>query len=621
MSLPSTSFDAVNFLAQTPQTAGVYLMYAEADNDLLYIGKAKRLRARLASYFQKTAQMTTKTRALVERIGHIELILTSTEAEALLLEQTLIKKHRPPFNILLRDDKSYPYIHLAPYGDFPVLEFRRGRSKAVGPVYGPYPSAQAARELMDVVFRIFKIRQCDEASFRHRSRPCLQYQIKRCHAPCMGWIDAQAYAQDVEHVKAFLKGDYQQVLHVLQTQMQQAAAHLAFERAAHLRDQMQALKTWLQPQIIDTDEKRALDVCACIEYANHKIVSILSVRQGKVMTCRSYLAEDAFAAHEGETLEAFLRQYYWQGPVPEILLTSHPLQPDTLTAKFQYAIADASSGTQIREIPWRCPQRGRGKAWLQMALENAHQFARQKVDKQEDYQHSWQSLCQALALPTQLNTLMCMDISHTQGEATYGVCVLWTPAGAQKSRFRAYALQDHTPGDDYAAMRATLAAFIQETDAQAAPELILVDGGKGQLKAAQEALAACNWQVCLLGMAKGASRKAGAERLLDIHGRQLELQPTTRAFRLLQRIRDSAHEFALQTHRRARDSKRSRSKLQEIKGIGSKRRQALLKHFGSQSKLAQASLEDLCAVKGISEGLAQSIYQHLRTSNNSVEKP
>ncbi|SEI75611.1 excinuclease ABC subunit C [Allopseudospirillum japonicum] len=614
MSVPSTSFDVVNFLAQTPQTAGVYLMYAEADKDLLYIGKAKRLRARLASYFQKTAQMTTKTRALVERIGHIELILTSTEAEALLLEQTLIKKHRPPFNILLRDDKSYPYIHLVPYGDFPALELRRGRNKAVGPVYGPYPSAQAARELMDVVFRIFKIRQCDEASFRHRSRPCLQYQMKRCHAPCMGWIDAHAYAQDIEQVKAFLKGDYQQVLQVLHTQMQQAAKHLAFERAAHLRDQIQALKTWVQPQIIDTDEKRALDVCACIEYASHKIVSILSVRQGRVTACRSYLAEDALAANEGETLEAFLRQYYWQGPVPDMLLTSHALQADA-SAKFQYA----SAGTQIREIPWRCPQRGRGKAWLQMALENALQFARQKIDKAQQDQQSWQDLRQVLALPS-LHTLMCIDISHTQGEATYGVCVIWTPEGAQKSAFRAYALQDHTPGDDYAAIYATLAAFIQEKNVQIAPELILVDGGVGQLKAAHQAAVFYDWQVHLLGMAKGASRKSGAERLLDLNGHQLELPPTTRAFRLLQRVRDSAHQFALQTHRRARDSKRSRSKLQEIKGIGSKRRQALLKYFGSQSKLAQASLEDLCAVKGISEGLARSIYQHFRTSSDTVEK-
>lgn len=604
-------FDAAAFLKVVTGKPGVYRMF-DAQGELLYVGKANSLKKRLSSYFRKTG-LSPKTAALVARIQHIDTTITANETEALLLEQSLIKVSRPPYNILLRDDKSYPYVYLSSLDTYPRLGLHRGAKKTKGRYFGPYPSAGAIRESLGLLQKTFKVRQCEDSYFRNRTRPCLQYQIKRCKAPCVGFVSEEEYAEDVRHSVMFLEGRSNALADELSRAMEAAAEQLQFERAADLRDQIAQLRRVQDQQNIDT-EYGNVDVVAAAVMPGGVCVHVIMVRQGRVLGSRNHFPRVPIEQTPGEVLAAFLPQYYLGGAEREL--------PGEIIVNAEHedlpVIADALAQARGFSVTFSHNVRSTRSRWQSMAIANAEQALASMLSNRQNILARFEALQEALGLDEMPTRLECYDISHTSGESTVASCVVFGPEGPLKSDYRRYNIDGITAGDDYAAMRQVLMRrFARLRDGEGKmPDILLVDGGKGQMKMAREVLQELAIQdLTLLGVAKGVTRKAGLETLyLNEPHHELALPGHSPALHLIQHIRDEAHRFAITGHRQQRGKTRNTSTLEGIPGVGPTRRRELLKHFGGLQELSRASAVEIAKVPGISKKLAEQIYTALHSS-------
>lgn len=606
------TFDASVFLKNTSSHPGVYRMF-NAAGEILYVGKAKNLKKRLASYFRSTG-LSGKTQSLVNQIHHIDITITHTENEALLLESNLIKEHRPRYNILLRDDKSYPYIFISDKDAFPRIVVHRGTRNLPGKYLGPYPNAGAVRESLHFIHKLFRIRQCEDSYFNNRSRPCLQYQIKRCTAPCVGYIDQQHYQADINRAVLFLEGKNTQLIDDMAQQMEQAAARLEFEKAAEYRDQIRVLQKVLEKQYVSGDS-RDIDVLACVSDAGQACVQVFMIRDGRNLGNRGYFPQLPEATDEAEVLAAFLAQYYiqpasGQHDIPDEILLSHaPHDLDLLE--------NVLSEQAKHKIKLSANVRGDRARWIKMALNNAQSALTTRLTSRASVVQRFEALQQILELDELPQRLECFDISHTRGEATVASCVVFTLEGAFKQDYRRFNIDGIEPGDDYAAMRQALQrryTRLKKGEARL-PDILFIDGGKGQLRQAVEVLDQLEIDnVLLIGVAKGEGRKAGLEKLVFSDGRPDVYLPQDHiAFHLILQVRDEAHRFAISGHRNQRDKARQQSTLETIPGLGPKRRHALIQYFAGIQGVRQAGVDDLVKVQGISRKLAQIIYDVLRT--------
>ncbi|PAU65854.1 excinuclease ABC subunit C [Pseudomonas sp. PIC25] len=605
----SQPFDASAFLATCSGRPGVYRML-DADGKLLYVGKAKNLKKRLSSYFRKTG-LAPKTAALVGRIAQVETTITANETEALLLEQTLIKEWRPPYNILLRDDKSYPYVYLSD-GNFPRLSIHRGAKKAKGRYFGPYPSAGAIRESLALLQKGFLVRQCEDSYFKNRTRPCLQYQIKRCKGPCVGLVTPEEYAEDVRHSIMFLEGRSNALAEELSAEMEQAAMRLDFERAAQLRDQVALLRR-VQDQQSMEGGSGDVDVVAAIVTPGGACVHLISVRGGRVLGSKNFFPQVGIEEETNEVLLAFLAQYYLGSQERDL-----PSELIVNTVHEDFATLAAA----ISELRGRAPAishrvRGTRSRWQQLAVTNAEQALGARLANRQHLAARFDALAEALELDEPPARLECFDISHSSGEATVASCVVFGPEGPLKSDYRRYNIEGVTAGDDYAAMHQALTrrfSKLKEGEGKL-PDILLVDGGKGQLAMAQDVLQELAVpDLILLGVAKGVTRKPGFETLyLNDAAHEFTLPADSPALHLIQQVRDEAHRFAITGHRARRGKARRTSTLEDVAGVGPKRRRELLKHFGGLQELARASVDEIAKAPGISKKLAESIYAALHS--------
>lgn len=606
----TAAFDSRAFLATCSSLPGVYRMYAE-DGSLLYVGKANSLKKRLASYFRSSG-LAPKTAALVARIQQIETTITGNETEALLLEQTLIKQHRPPYNILLRDDKSYPWVYLSSKDAFPRLALHRGSRKLPGRYFGPYPSAVAIRESLSLLQKAFGVRQCEDSYYRNRERPCLQYQIERCKAPCVGLVSAEEYAEDVRRSVLFLEGRSQELNQELTRAMEEAAGRLDFERAAGLRDQIAMLRR-VQDQQSMEGGSGDIDVLAVAQAAGGACVHLMSVRGGRVLGSRNFFPQVGIEEEAGAVLAGFIAQFYLGG-------SEHDL-PDELIVSTGHAdlelVASALESARGRAPAISERVRGMRARWQQLALTNAEQALASRLADRQQVSDRLYALGEALELERPPRRLECFDISHSSGEATVASCVVFGSEGPLKSDYRRFNIEGVAPGDDYAAMRQALTRrlrHLQDGEGKR-PDILLIDGGKGQLAMAQEVIAELGVSgIRLLGVAKGVTRKPGLETLyLDDADGEFTLPGDSPALHLIQQIRDEAHRFAITGHRARRGKARTTSKLEELPGIGPKRRRELLRHFGGLQELSRASVDEIAKTPGISKKLAESIYAALHS--------
>lgn len=603
-------FDHESFLRHLTRRPGVYEMLG-TDGEVLYVGKARNLRARVSSYFRGSG-LTAKTLALVRRIHDIRTTVTRSETEALLLEQSLIKDRKPPYNILLRDDKSYPYVKLTDHSDFPRLDFYRGSRKQPGRYFGPFPSSGAVRETLSVLEKLFRIRNCRDTYFHNRSRPCLQYQIGRCSAPCVGYISAEEYAEDVRHAVLFLEGQGDLVDRELERTMTEAAERLEFERAAGIRDQIGQLRKVQRQQDVET-ERGDVDVIAAVSQPGGLCVQVMTIREGRLLGSRDYFPKDELGSEIEDVLAAFVAQYYLAGGqlprgFPREVVTSHPLPDATL-------IASALETTAGRKVRVTHSVRNQRLRWLQMARENAEQSLQARLAARQNVRDRLLSLGQELRLESPPGRLECFDISHTQGDYTVASCVVFDDNGPLKSDYRRFNITGIQPGDDYAAMEQALQRRYKRLKAGEAklPDVLLIDGGKGQLTQARKVLNELEVQgVRLVGVAKGPTRKAGLEILIDADtGREFTPAASSPGFLLIQHIRDEAHRFAITGHRQRRGKAQTHSSLEDIPGVGPARRKALIQHFGGAQGVRAASLAELAKVPGISRAMAEQIHSAL----------
>ncbi|WP_444757854.1 excinuclease ABC subunit UvrC [Pseudomonas sp. A014] len=605
----SQLFDASAFLATCSGRPGVYRMF-DAESRLLYVGKAKNLKKRLASYFRKTG-LAPKTAALVGRIAQVETTITANETEALLLEQTLIKEWRPPYNILLRDDKSYPYVFLSD-GDFPRLGIHRGAKKAKGRYFGPYPSAGAIRESLSLLQKAFSVRQCEDSYYANRTRPCLQYQIKRCKGPCVGLVTPEEYAEDVRHSVMFLEGRSQQLGNELNAEMEQAAMALNFEKAAELRDQIALLRR-VQDQQYMEGGSGDVDVIAAFVNPGGACVHLISVRSGRVLGSKNFFPQVGIEEEVSEVMAAFLSQYYLGNAEREL---PGELIVNVVHEDFQ-AITEAVQTLRGRDLAISHRVRGTRARWQQLAVTNAEQALNARLANRQHMAARFEALAQVLNLPEVPQRLECYDISHSSGEATVASCVVFGPEGPLKSDYRRFNIEGVTAGDDYAAMHQALTRrFGRIKDGEGKlPDVLLVDGGKGQLNMAREVMQELALSdLTLLGVAKGVTRKAGFETLyLNDVAHEFTLKGDSPALHLIQQIRDEAHRFAITGHRARRGKARRTSSLEDVAGVGPKRRRELLKHFGGLQELNRASVDEIAKAPGISKKLAESIYASLHS--------
>jgi excinuclease ABC subunit C len=580
-------------------------MYAAGD-ELIYVGKAARLRDRVGSYFS-SKQLSPKVGALVARVARIEVTVVDTEAEALLLESNLIKAHRPRYNIVLRDDKSFPYI-LCPAGhDFPRLVFYRGPRQPGSRQYGPFPSASAVKEVLQHLQKVFRIRNCRDSFFANRSRPCLQYQIGRCSAPCVGLIDAPSYARDVEGAIGVLEGRNLEVIAELQRRMEAAAGALQFEDAARLRDQLRELQEIRAQQIAHTQRPTDTDVVVIAGEPGQYAICVLPVRDGQNLGTASYFPASALS-EPGETLAGFLMLYYSrEPPPPEVLIN--------LTLPDRDALMEALGKSLGRVPQLRVPQRGRGVKWIELAQENAHNALRMRRAQAELAAEGRVILERVLKLPAPPERVECFDVSHTAGEGTVASCVVFGPDGAHKRDYRRYNIEGVTAGDDYGAMHQALRRHGARIAAgeRARPDLLLIDGGPGQVDAAVSALAEAGADgLSVVGVSKGADRRPGQERLhLPGDPTPVILEADSAALHFIQRVRDEAHRFAITGHRRRRARRYRESILETVPGLGPARRRAILTHFGGLQGVMRAAVVDLEKVAGVGAAMARSIYDHL----------
>ncbi|MCE0910339.1 MULTISPECIES: excinuclease ABC subunit UvrC [Pseudomonas] len=605
----SQVFDASAFLATCSGRPGVYRMF-DAEARLLYVGKAKNLKKRLASYFRKTG-LAPKTAALVARIAQVETTITANETEALLLEQNLIKEWRPPYNILLRDDKSYPYVFLSD-GEFPRLGIHRGAKKAKGRYFGPYPSAGAIRESLSLLQKAFSVRQCEDSYYANRTRPCLQYQIKRCKGPCTGLVTAEEYAEDVRHSVMFLEGRSQQLGNELNAEMETAAMALNFEKAAELRDQIALLRRVQDQQYIEGGSGD-VDVIAAFVNPGGACVHLISVRGGRVLGSKNFFPQVGIEEEVAEVMAAFLSQYYLGNAEREL---PGELIVNVVHEDFE-AITEALHTLRGRELTISHRVRGTRARWQQLAVTNAEQALNARLANRQHMAARFEALAEVLGLDEVPQRLECYDISHSSGEATVASCVVFGPEGPLKSDYRRFNIEGITGGDDYAAMHQALTrryGRIRDGEGKL-PDVLLVDGGKGQLNMARDVMHELGFNdLTLLGVAKGVTRKAGFETLYlnDVH-HEFTLKGDSAALHLIQQIRDEAHRFAITGHRARRGKARRVSSLEDVAGVGPKRRRDLLKHFGGLQELNRASIDEIAKAPGISKKLAESIYASLHS--------
>ncbi|WP_224653619.1 excinuclease ABC subunit UvrC [Pectobacterium versatile] len=608
----SESFDASAFLKTVTSQPGVYRMY-DAGDTVIYVGKAKDLKKRLASYFRSHVA-SRKTEALVKSIKHIDVTITHTETEALLLEHNYIKLYQPRYNVLLRDDKSYPMIFLS--GDaHPRLAVHRGAKHAKGEYFGPFPNGNAVRETLILLQKLFPVRQCENSVYRNRSRPCLQYQIGRCLGPCVsGLVSDEDYQQQVDYVRLFLSGKDQQVLNQLISRMEAASRDLHFEDAARIRDQIQAVRRVTEKQFVSGDGDD-LDVISVAFDAGMACVYVLFIRQGKVLGSRSYFPKVPGGTELGEVVQTFVGQFYLQGSLgrtlpTEILLDFTLPDKDLLTESLTVV---AGRKVQIQTKP-----RGDRARYLKLARTNAATALVTKLSQQSTIHQRLAALANVLQLPA-IHRMECFDISHTMGEQTVASCVVFDANGPLRSEYRRYNISGITPGDDYAAMAQVLRRrYGKALDDSKIPDVIVIDGGKGQLGQAQAVFDSLqvSWdknKPLLLGVAKGSDRKAGLETLFfESTGEGMALPPDSPALHVIQHIRDDSHDHAIGGHRKKRAKVRNTSTLELIEGVGPKRRQTLLKYMGGLQPLMNASIEEIANVPGISHALAEKIFHALK---------
>ena len=600
-----SKFDHKDFIASLPRRPGVYRMYGE-DRELLYVGKARSLRDRVATYFS-ARNVDPKVQALVAQVSAIEVTVTNSETEALLLEYNLIKAHKPRFNVVLRDDKSFPYIHLYVEHPFARLEFYRGARSAPGRYFGPFPNAGAVRDTLNQLQKLFRIRNCRDSFFANRSRPCLQHQIGRCSAPCVGLIGPEAYAQDIAAAVKVLDGRSDEVSAELQARMEEAGGRLEFERAAQLRDQLAALKRVQAQQVVMSEGERDADAFAIVGAAGDYAVSVMRVRGGRNLGTSSYFPR-ALLAEPHEALASFVMQYYATPEVPEEVLLGSRLEEAR-------ALSEALSARSGHSVEVRHPARGLGARWVELTRDNATQALRMRLAQRSGVDEMLLDLARELDLPEPPARLECFDISHTGGEGTVASCVVFGPEGPLKKEYRRFNIRGVTPGDDYGALRQALERRYRHVRAGEvpAPDVLLIDGGAGQIGQVHEVLAELGFaDLVLVGVAKGPDRRPGQERLF-VYGADRPVTPEAHApaARLVQRIRDEAHRFAISGHRRKRARRYNESVLEVIPGLGPAKRRALLKHFGGLQGVMRAGIADLTQVSGIGATLARSLYDHL----------
>ena len=602
-------FDHQTFLKSLTQRPGIYQML-DGEGAVLYVGKAKNLKKRVASYFRKSG-LPVKTAALVKRILQIDVTVTETETEALILEHNLIKQYRPPFNILMRDDKSYPYIFLSDKDTWPRLSFHRGPKKAKGTYFGPFPSVHAVRDSMSFLQKTFKVRQCEDVFFKNRSRPCLQYQIKRCTAPCVDFVDKDEYAADVHLTRLYLDGKADKILQQLEHKMELASENLEFETAADCRDQISALRQVQAQQVIEKG-RGTIDIVAGAVSNGHACVHMLYVRQGRILGSRSYYPKTPLAEEVDELLEEFLPQLYLNGggrpDLPKEIIVNDEFDGSS-------ALSEALSEKIGRNIEIKNNVRGFRAKWVELAQRTAEQNLTAKLASKQTLEQRFESLRETLELDETPQRLECFDISHSSGEAVVASCVVFDSNGALKSDYRRFNIENITDGDDYAAMeQAVRRRYTRLMKGEGKlPDILLIDGGKGQISTVKTVLTDLGVVgVMVVGVAKGTTRKPGMETLiLADQNNKVVPRPQRGALHLIQQIRDEAHRFAITGHKARRDKKRKTSPLQGIPGVGPSRRRDLLKHFGGVVEVKKASVADLMKVSNINKKVAEAIYSAL----------
>ncbi|AMO68246.1 excinuclease ABC subunit UvrC [Zhongshania aliphaticivorans] len=607
-----TSFDSASFLKTVTEKAGVYVMLNVA-GEVLYVGKAKNLRKRLSSYFRASG-LTTKTMALVGRIHEIEVTVTASEREALLLEQNLIKQYKPAYNILLRDDKSYPYIYLSTDHEHPRLSIHRGRKTGKGQYFGPYPSAAAVRESLSWLQKVFRVRQCEDSYYKGRSRPCLQYQIGRCSAPCVGIVSDKEYAVDVNYTELFLKGKSSDIQADLANQMERHAAALEFEQAADLRDRIAHLQQVQSTQCIE-GETGDMDILGGVMDGGQVCIQLVCVRGGRVLGSRSYFPKSQLEEPLAMQIEAFVAQHYLIGSgasdIPREIISNIMLDDSDLLA----ASLTEQAG---RQVSLSHKVRSNRAKWQNLALTAAEQNLKNRLASSASSLKRFKALQAVLGLEKLPERLECFDISHSSGEATVASCVVFDGNGPLKSDYRKMNIDGIAPGDDYAAMYQALSRRYTRVKAGEVlvPDILFIDGGKGQLTQAKAVMAELGIDnLLMVGVAKGSDRRAGLEILIrGDDGREISLPDNSPALHLVQHIRDESHRFAITGHKARRDKTRRQSTLEGIPGVGAKRRRELLRYFGGLQGVKQAGVEDLQRVPGISEKIALQIYEDLRSA-------
>ena len=599
------TLDHKHTLQGLPVNPGVYRML-DAQGRLLYVGKARNLKKRVATYFNKGKKSPRLTK-MISQTTDIETTVTNTEAEALLLENNLIKRYHPRYNILLRDDKSYPYIFISSKHKFPQITFYRGARKQKGSYFGPYASAGAARDALSLLQKVFKVRQCDDYFFSHRSRPCLQYQIARCSAPCVGFIDEASYRNEIKSAIEFLEGNSDALIKRYIQDMDQAAADLDYEKAARCRDKIELLRKVSEQQYVSA-QTGDVDIAAVKSEGEIACVQVFNIRAGMNLGNKSYFPKMPGISSNEKIIAAFLGQYYLTHGIPEEIILSH--RPDEFRL-LQEMLANQAG----RKVSIVCAPRGKRARWLDIARKNAALAVQGKLVTKAGLVQRFEAVQDELGLEYLPQRIECFDISHTKGEAPVASCVVFEQGGPLKTEYRYFNIEGVTPGDDYGAMHQALTRRYMKLKKGEGklPDILLIDGGKGQVSKAKEALVELQVEgVCIIGVAKGVQRKSGDETLIFADtGQSSRLAQHSLALRLIQQIRDEAHRFAITGHRKRRAKARIVSTLENVEGVGPKRRQNLLKHFGGMRGISRAGIEEIAKVPGVSERLARAIYQEV----------
>ena len=610
------SFDSQKFLKSLTSRPGIYCM-KNRDDKIIYVGKAKNLKKRVSSYFNRIDSQSIKNQVMIKQIDNIDITITETENEALILENNFIKEYKPKYNVIFRDDKSYPYIFLSTKHEYPRFYYHRGSLKGKGKYFGPFPSAGAVKKTLNLIQKLFLIRSCEDSVFSNRSRPCLQYQIKRCSAPCVSYISQNDYQYDLKNATLFIEGKKEKIIKKLSEPMQDASDNLDFEKAAKLRDQIRSVREIQQKQYA-SGESDNFDIVACVKNNNHACIQLSFIRSGLNLGSRKYYPLNIEDQNESNLIKAFLSHFYLSNMdvkkyALEILL-SHDIKDKEL-------LENVLNDKFERKIRIKHKIRGERAKWLAIAKENAALDLKQKLAIDENLSKRYVALQKLLKINQEINKIECFDISHTNGESTVASCVVFDKNGADKAKYRKFNIKNITKSDDYGAMSQVVRRRYMRLIKEEAtlPDLILIDGGKGQVNMAQKELNELQLSnIPVLGIAKGPSRKPGMENLiLSVKNNLIQCDSTSPALLLLQNIRDEAHRFAITAHRQKRKNKRDRSLLEEIDGIGSKRKQMLIKHFGGLQGVSNAGVTELSKVNGINMNLAKKIYEAIHDNDNT----